>query len=399
MIRFLLIVLLAPSLSGCWIYTNIEGNGSVKSIPAGSIDCKTGNAGDCAEEYDSGGRGAFVAAAEPGYSFSKWEGCLYSSIDTCKTLPWTEELAVGDQSVTVTAKFREQTPPVQAAQYTYNALGQRITKTIAGETTIFQYNLDGSLIAEIDALTGQPVRQHIHVNGEPVAQLSIDSAGAVTVQYIHADHLGTPTLLTDASRQVVADIEATPFGETYIDYAEVTHNRRFPGQYKDAESGLHYNYFRDYDPSLGRYIQSDPIGLQGGLNSYSYAYSNPLKYIDPFGLDAICGNDAVWIPNGDGTGLCRPFRDQVNQCASGNCAAFPDDYNAQSCTKCDAGALDQCFLESAAGGVGDCVMCAITPNKLACTGCAASSTHAASCVARHCSSNAENCSNDTPNCD
>jgi len=81
-----------------------------------------------------------------------------------------------------------------------------------------------------------------------------------------------------------------PFGETYVDYAEVEYNKRFPGQYKDAETGLHYNYFRDYDPSIGRYIQSDPIGLGGGLNIYAYVASNPLIYIDSLGLDKT-----LWI--------------------------------------------------------------------------------------------------------
>ncbi|MEB3943540.1 RHS repeat-associated core domain-containing protein, partial [Pseudomonas aeruginosa] len=64
-------------------------------------------------------------------------------------------------------------------------------------------------------------------------------------------------------------------------------NLRFPGQYYDAESGLHYNYFRDYDPETGRYVESDPIGLSGGVNTYGYVQGAPLNRIDPLGLAAI----------------------------------------------------------------------------------------------------------------
>jgi len=63
-----------------------------------------------------------------------------------------------------------------------------------------------------------------------------------------------------------------------------TINLRFPGQYYDSESGLHYNYFRDYDPETGRYVKSDPIGLDGGLNTYGYVEGNPVNYSDFFGL-------------------------------------------------------------------------------------------------------------------
>ena len=84
------------------------------------------------------------------------------------------------------------------------------------------------------------------------------------IHYVHSDHLGTPTLMTDASRSVVWDRTARPFGEEDSLTGSAANDNRFPGQREEAETGLYYNYFRDYDPTTGRYLQSDPIGLEGG---------------------------------------------------------------------------------------------------------------------------------------
>ena len=101
---------------------------------------------------------------------------------------------------------------------------------------------------------------------------------------IHNDHLGTPQKLTDQSQVVVWEADVNPFGETTITTNTITNNLRFPGQYYDDETNLHHNGYRTYDPSIGRYIQSDPIGLSGGINTYSYVGSNPLNLTDPNGL-------------------------------------------------------------------------------------------------------------------
>ena len=103
--------------------------------------------------------------------------------------------------------------------------------------------------------------------------------------YIHSDHLGTPQTLTNESSNIVWNANYKPFGEAQVDVATVVNNLRFPGQYYDIETGLHQNYFRDYHPMLGRYVQSDPIGLSGGANPYAYANLNSLIHTDPFGLE------------------------------------------------------------------------------------------------------------------
>ena len=104
------------------------------------------------------------------------------------------------------------------------------------------------------------------------------------VYNIHTDQLNTPRLLTAAVGGTAAWAwDPEPFGNTQPT-GTFTYNHRFPGQYYDHETGLHHNGNRDYDKAGGRYNQSDPLGLAAGLNTYAYVNSNPLRFIDPFGL-------------------------------------------------------------------------------------------------------------------
>jgi RHS repeat-associated protein len=115
--------------------------------------------------------------------------------------------------------------------------------------------------------------------------------------YLHTDHLNSVyAVSSNSSKNIVWKrnefaVGASPFGLDELPGGNSLHRGlfemplRFPGQYFDAETGLHYNYFRDYEPSTGRYIESDPIGLSGGLNTYTYVLNNPLSYIDPYGLE------------------------------------------------------------------------------------------------------------------
>lgn len=149
--------------------------------------------------------------------------------------------------------------------------------------TLFVYDKAGHVIGEYDA-SGGPKKEHVWFNGEPVAVLDGTDA-----YYVHTDHLGTPRVVSDADTAIWR-WESDPFGSDAAeedpdeDLTGFTYNLRFPGQYYDAETDLHYNYFRTLDPSTGRYLESDPIGLQGGLNTYGYVHGNPLMYIDPYGL-------------------------------------------------------------------------------------------------------------------
>jgi RHS repeat-associated protein len=147
------------------------------------------------------------------------------------------------------------------ASYVYSFKGERTVKQVNGVSTHFIYDLQGQLIAEADS-NGVIQNEYIYLNGQRLASISKN-----TFYYVHTDHLGTPIALTDDAGTVRWKASYTPFGKATVEVNTVENNIRFPGQYFDAETGLHYNYFRDYDPEIGRYIQSDPIGLAGGINT------------------------------------------------------------------------------------------------------------------------------------
>lgn len=186
------------------------------------------------------------------------------------------------------------------ASYVYNGQGQRVKKveaTGAQRTFVFHYGLNGELLGETvyDNLGAKiQERDYIWLDTLPLAQSERNFSGMTITSssfaYIHADQLNTPRVASDSSQTVVWRWDSDAFGvgdadtDPDLDTNLVNIRLRFPGQYYDQESGLHYNYFRYYDPNTGRYITSDPLGLVPSLNTYAYVDSNPLSFIDPTGL-------------------------------------------------------------------------------------------------------------------
>lgn len=277
----------------------------------------------------------------------------------------------------------------QIGAYTYNGLGQRISKQAGGATTSFVYGLEGQLLMET---SGATAREYLYLNGEPLAAMDqavatgsptvtvttvpalrggsiyvnwngiatpapldwvgiytpgsndfayldwaytnggssgtvnvslshpslvagnayearlyandgytllaktppftvvAGASGSYALYYAHNDHLGTPQVLTNEAGAVVWRATYDPFGWATVNEdpdgngVKVTMNLRYGNSYADAETGWWRMGFRYYDPESGRFPTSDPIGLAGGLNTYSYVYNNPLRYIDPLGL-------------------------------------------------------------------------------------------------------------------
>jgi RHS repeat-associated protein len=182
--------------------------------------------------------------------------------------------------------------------YRYNGKGERVSKTVAaGDTNnrYYTYDESGHLLGEYLA-SGVRVQEYVWMDDTLVAVLS--DHDATTYQYVQTDHLGTPrAVINPVSNAIIWrwNLTNTAFGEhapvadpdgNTISY---TFNMRYPGQWYDSESKLHYNYFRDYDPANGRYVESDPIGLAGGFNTYGYVSADPLVMSDPSGLFAtVC---------------------------------------------------------------------------------------------------------------
>ncbi len=196
------------------------------------------------------------------------------------------------------------------ATYAYNAWGERVCKATAGRCptsndagsgyTQFVYDDSGHLVGEYDS-AGNLIQETLWLDDTPVAVLRATTgptaipaslggqqAGNVAAFWIEPDHLDTPRIIVNATHNVVWRWDSDPFGNTPanenpLGLGPFAYNLRFPGQYFDQETGLHYNYFRDYEPGAGSYVESDAIGIGGGLATYSYVASDPLTYYDDLG--------------------------------------------------------------------------------------------------------------------
>ncbi|UGQ45401.1 RHS repeat-associated core domain-containing protein [Massilia endophytica] len=190
--------------------------------------------------------------------------------------------------------------------YAYNGLGERVLKTgpeslIKGGRLHFVYDpMEPLILGEYDA-SGQTIQETVYLGNTPVAVVRPGAnKSRPGIYYVYADHIDTPRVLIDSERN--ATIWRWDNSDPYALTAPTenpsgpeafTYNLRFPGQYYDSETALHHNYHRDYEPLTGRYVQSDPIGLEGGINTYSYVHNNPLGRVDPLGLSDIVFNRAT----------------------------------------------------------------------------------------------------------
>jgi RHS repeat-associated protein len=149
-------------------------------------------------------------------------------------------------------------------KYADDTIHTRVSKTVNGVTTYYIYN-EHMLQGEYDQ-NGDLIKEYVYNGSTLIAVLT-----ATTIEKIYADHLDTPRRVADNANNIIWKWESSPFGETKPT-GTYTLNLRFPGQYFDSETGTHYNINRDYNPVTGRYIQSDPIGFDGGYNTFGYVF-------------------------------------------------------------------------------------------------------------------------------
>ncbi|OJA86592.1 type VI secretion system tip protein TssI/VgrG [Burkholderia ubonensis] len=223
-----------------------------------------------------------------------------------------------------TPKSNTTASPPRVTRYRYDGGHQLVgIEYVDGGRTEYRYDAMGRRIAKLHMPAGQPSRmtlfvwdgdwmlQEVHAGATahddaivtyiphpdhqgPLARL----ADGKRYHYLN-DHLGTPQELVDDDRKVVWAVDFDGYGQTQHQIvAEIDNPIRYPGQYRDIESGLYYNRHRYYDPEVGRYINQDPIGLLGGGNHYAYADNRPVDAIDPTGLLTVAAGAELGAAGG-----------------------------------------------------------------------------------------------------
>jgi RHS repeat-associated protein len=218
------------------------------------------------------------------------------------------------------------------ATYGYNALEQLTTRTTTAGGPVRQvaytYDLDGHLITEAVGTSGVKTREYIWLPSNdnspvdlPLAVIDIVGTTA-TISTVHADHLGRPIRMTNAAKATVWQATWKPWGEVQTLSGTNSNNLRFPGQYFQIETGLHYNHHRMYDPVTGRYTQPDPLRFVDGPSIYAYAKNSPYMRVDRDGL-ASCSysisSHTLTCTSNDGNTTTQVGPNGLNSGVPGSC--------------------------------------------------------------------------------
>lgn len=172
------------------------------------------------------------------------------------------------------------------ASYKYDIIGRRVEKNVNGLVTKYLY-AGRTLIAEYDD-SNNLKRNYFYGTSDYNPSMLIEDN---QIYFFFKDHLGTPQKIISENGEIAWAAEYKVFGGANITIGNVTNNFRFPGQYWDSETQLHYNLHRYYDGGIGRYLREDPIGFRGGINFFIYARNNAVNGSDPSGLKVCFDNE------------------------------------------------------------------------------------------------------------
>lgn len=250
---------------------------------------------------------------------------------------------------------------IELARYEYNGRGERVAKQTAIEAYLYAFDESGQLIGRYvpEGVTDWRIDEEIlWLDSTPIASVRLGN-GQPVIRAIHSDHLNSPRALTSLhgdSQPQGTTVWRWPLttGETNGNNAygteqaledpdgdgtRVVFHLRFPGQQYEAESGLHYNYFRDYEAGTGRYVESDPIGLMGGVGTFIYAFGRPVHSFDPNGLTSVQFNYPNTHPPGAFCSIhdaVSDARERLRECSE--CDKWSDQLNLskEDQTKLDA---------------------------------------------------------------
>lgn len=278
------------------------------------LDTETGYTGDRDHAYDHNGNRTTDGATAPGTPTTATYTSNTNRIATINGAAVTTDAAGqithdGLNSYTWDDAGRLKTVSRGGqlrATYHYDHKHRRTRKVTTAaapqgaQTLVYHYDDQDRLIAETTQ-TGTPLRSYAWSDENLIGQVEYVANATNTgyeigrIVYYELDHLGTPRQARERTGTVVWRWESDGYGNTAADEDPDGNGQktyvylRFPGQYFDEESGLHYNWHRYYVPRLGRYLSSDPIGIEGGENTYLYATANPMYWIDSNG-------QIVWAP-------------------------------------------------------------------------------------------------------
>lgn len=191
---------------------------------------------------------------------------------------------------------------VDVGWYGYDFKGRRVWRAVLATGTVqthYVFDQDGRLLAEHDGATGAVVREYVWLDDMAVAMVD-SSTGTAQTYFIHTGQIDEPLVMTDAAKAKVWDAYVEPYGTAQVfGTPSAGLDLRLPGQWLQAETGgLHQNWHRDYDPSLGRYIEVDPLGIEAGQNVFAYVDGRPTTLIDVNGLNPVAGAAGGFVVGG-----------------------------------------------------------------------------------------------------